>query len=487
MRRTTPRRFGIAVATVALLTAGLTGVVSNPTAAEPEEPTAYDRGYELGLQAYRYGFPLVTMQKTFRHQTSVNVPNRRGFGPVNRFNPVRAFTDPADRSVVAPNLDTLYAIAWLDLHKEPRIVHVPRVKNRYYVIPMMTPYTENFANLGSVGRTKPGDYAVVGPDDAGIKLPKGVKRIVSPYNRVWIIQRIYADNDSRADQRAVNRIQDKTTIVPLSKYGKKNWKPRRPQVRDTKVNEPGLPKGMKFYDRLSWLLEKYPAPEADAPLLEQLAEIGVGPGKRPSRDDTLDPELVDGMTDAVADGPAAVLADAHGLYGAGFAQHNGYLVTPTGTYGTDYALRAVVTQVGLGALRPNQAIYPLALLDRLGSPLTGAKRYVVHVPGDGLPPVRSTGFWSLTVYDSDGFLVPNPIDRFAVNDRTDLHVNEDGSIDLFLQASEPEDPQQAQNWLPTPDGSFHVLWRMYAPRPKAIPGVLDGTGWTAPALMPVAE
>lgn len=489
MRRTTPRRFAIAAAIVAL-SAGLAGTASATTTAEPRQPRqaeqsdVFEHGYELGLAAYRYGLPLVTTQKTFRHQTSVDVPNGRGFGPANRFNPVRSFTDPDDRSVVAPNLDTLYSIAWLDLSKEPRVIHVPRIKNRYFVIPLMSPYTENFSNIGSVRRTPPGDYAVVGPKHADVRLPKGVKKVRSPYDRVWIIERVYADNGSRADQRAVHRIQNAITTVPLSKYPDTDWKPRRPRNPDTTVDEPALPTGMAFYDQLGRLLAKFPPPKADRPLLEQLAEIGVGPGKRPSTDASLDPELVAGMEAAVADGPATVLADAQALYGQGFATYNGYLVTPTGRYGTDYRLRAVVTQVGLGALQPEQAIYPLALVDRTGAPLTGAKKYVIHIPAGDLPPVSRTGFWSLTMYDDDGFLVPNPVRRYVINDRSELHYNEDGSLDLFVQATQPADREQAQNWLPSPAGGFRILWRLYATQATQIPGVLDGSGWKTPAILP---
>lgn len=485
MRRTTPRRRWLAAAFLALLT-GLPAAAATAADTDQRDTAAYDRGYELGLKAYRYGLPLVTTQKTFRHQTSVDVSNDRGFGPVNRFNPIRRFVTPEDRSVVAPNLDTLYSIAWLNLSRQPQVIHVPRVEDRYFVIPLMSPYTENFANLGSVRRTPPGDYAIVGPDDHDVRLPAGVRKVRSPYDRVWIIERIYADNDSLADQKRVNRIQDRTTVTPLRRYGDRDWTPPVPRDPDTTIEEPPLPTGMTFYDRLGMLLERFPAPVADRPLLRELAEIGVGPGRRPSADDSLDPDLVAGMKDAAAAGAATVLGDAQALYGQVFNQFNGYLVTPTGAYGTDYRLRAVVTQVGLGALRSNESIYPLALLDRTGAPLTGAKKYVVHIPSGGLPPVSDEGFWSLTLYDNAGFVVPNAIDRFAINDRTDLHYNEDGSLDLYLQATQPDDPQQAQNWLPTPEGGFRLLWRLYATRTGAIPGVLDGTGWRAPAIVPAS-
>ena len=95
-------------------------------------------------------------------------------------------------------------------------------------------------------------------------------------------------------------------------------------------------------------------------------------------------------------------------------------------------------------------------------------------------------FWSLTLYDLAGFLVPNPIDRYVINDRTDLHYNADGSLDLYVQSTQPADPAQAQNWLPSPAGErFRLIWRLYATKPDQIQGVLDGSGWTPPAITAV--
>lgn len=475
-----PRTLARAALAATVAVAALTG----PASPAHADRSAYDEGYRLGLEAYRYGLPLVTTDATFASQTSVDVSNGRGYGPVNRFNPVRRFITPDDRSVVAPNLDTLYSIAWLDLRREPQVIHVPKIRDRYFVIPLMSPYTENFANLGSVDRTPPGDYAVVGPDDADVRLPRHVRRIVSPYDRVWIIQRTYADNASAKDQRRVNRIQDAITTVPLSRYPRRHVNAPAPRHPDTTADPVTLPSGLAFYDRLGDLLAQFPPPAADRPVLDDLAAIGVGAGRHPSANRRLDADTRAGMEAAIAAGQAGVLRDAQQIYGQGFGRYNGYLVTPTGSYGTDYRLRAVITQVGLGALLPEQAIYPLALLDRTGQPLTGARKYVVHVPAGGLPPVTSTGFWSLTLYDNDGFVVPNPVDRYALNDRTDLQRNADGSLDLFVQATRPTDPAQARNWLPAPAGGFRLIWRIYATRTSAIPGILDGTGWRAPAVLP---
>lgn len=421
------------------------------------------------------------MNKTFRHQTSVNVSGKRGFGPVNQFNRIKRFVDADDRSVVAPNYDTLYSIAWLNLKKQPQVIHVPKVKDRYFVIPLMSPYTENFKNLGSVKETKPGDYAVVGPDQGRVKLPKGVRRIKSDYTRVWIIERVYAEPESKKDLKRAHGIQKRTTITPLSKYGKKNWKPAKPKKKDTTINDPPLPEGLAYFNKLGKQLEKFPPPSADAAELAKLAQVGVGPGIKPA-DAGLNADTLRGLTDAVADGPASIDADVTTLYVTTAAAHNGYLVLPTGTYGTDYEFRAMVSKVGLGALVPSEAIYPLSQTDGNLAPLVGSKKYTMHIPKGELPPARA--FWSLTLYGLDGYFVPNSIDRYAIHDRTDLHLNPDGSLDLYIQSTKPTDPKQAQNWLPSPpDGAqIRLIWRIYDPKPREVPGILDGSGWTAPAI-----
>ena len=447
----------------------------------PASQADYDRGHELGLEAYKYGLPLLTMKKTYRNQTSINVPNGKGFGPANQFNRARKFANPRTRSVVAPNFDTLYSIAWINLKKQPKVIHVPKIKNRYFVIPLMSPYLENFRNLGSVNRTKPGDYAIVGPGQGKVKLPGGVRKIKSPYDRVWIVQRIFAEPESGKDIEKVHKFQKRTTVTPLSKYGKKNWKPAKPKKKDKKVDDYALPEGLAYFNKLGRELEKFPPPAADAAELEKLAEVGVGPGLKPA-DAGLDPDTLSGLSDAVADGPSSVDADVRAAYIAGFADHNGYLVLPTGTYGTDYKFRATVAKIGLGALLPTEAVYPLTLSDKTLAPLVGSRKFTMHIPKGQLPPARA--FWSLTLYDLDGFLVPNPAERYAIHDRTDLHFNPDGSLDLYLQNSRPADPDRARNWLPSPaDGrEYRLIWRIYDPKPKMVPGILDGSGWTAPTI-----
>ena len=155
------------------------------------------------------------------------------------------------------------------------------------------------------------------------------------------------------------------------------------------------------------------------------------------------------MRDAVTEGPANVQAQIAKHYVDEFGLHNGYLMANIGNYGTDYALRAMTDKIGVGALKPKIAIYAFTQTANDLTPLVGGSRYVLHLPADQLP-IPAKQFWSVTMYDSDMFLVPNPIDRYLINNRSDLHYNPDGSLDIYVQSEQPADPQQAQNWLPSP-------------------------------------
>ena len=185
MSRIVPGSFRLAAAVLALTALAILGSTTSQARAASAD---YTKGYDLGLEAWKYGLPVVKMDQTFRIQTSVNVPDGRGRGPVNRFSHVRVLADASARDVVAPNNDTPYSIAWLDLRRQPMVIHIPKV-NRYFVIPLYDPYTEDFRNLGTVAKTKPGDYVVTGPGQHGVKIPKGTHRIKSRYDRVWIIGR----------------------------------------------------------------------------------------------------------------------------------------------------------------------------------------------------------------------------------------------------------------------------------------------------------
>jgi len=504
MARCTPRGRGRLVAalalTASLFAASASSALATYDPSDPVQKAQYDEALDLGSQGYVYGIAVVNTDRVFRTNTSVDACDSASNGPVNRLCPQRQLLDPANHTVVAPNYDTLYQSAWLDLRKQPIVIHVPRGDGRLNVVPLLSPYQENFGNIGTgtSGLLAPGDYTVTGPKDHGKKIPAGTTEIRSPYDRAWIIQRTYVNNNDEADFPRVWAIQDATTLTRASRWGKKrkHVRPARPN-RDMTVDTatvPGTQPGddpLAFFDALNVQLGKFRPVAADAPLIDQLAKVGIAPGAAPvSANAKLSEATLAGLRDAIAAGKAKVNSTLTQLFSTGFAAHNGHLVAPTGNYGTDYAFRSVVDQIGLGALPKNVAIYPTAQTDRTGAPLNGAaKRYVVHLNGPSHPtnpqlPIPADAFWSLTMYDLPGFFVPNSANRYLVNDRSDLHYNADGSLDLFVQKDEPTDPVQRRNWLPAPAAGFRMIWRLYGTPADKIDGVIDGSGWKAGTVLP---
>jgi hypothetical protein len=456
---------------------------ASPRAGHPSPLTPYQRALQLGTEAYVYGYPLLDTVRVFRTSTSVNVPNGAGGGPVNAFSHIRRLAHPSDRTVVAPNHDTLYSMAWLDLRGQPIVVHMPVVRGRFTVFELVDPYTANFANIGSVGHP-PGDYAVAAPGWHG-RLPRGVGLIRSPYTRVWIIGRTYIRN--AADTPNVVRIQNRYSLTPLDRWGTRYVPPRPARVnrRSHTFTVPGTTPGsdpLRFFDALGDALRQFPPPRADRTLLASLAGVGIGPGLHPSTESRLNAAVRTGLRDAVAAGARQITADLQHEFLARAPQHNGWLVARTGRYGTDYAGRALVDRVGLGAPQSSLAIYPFTVTDSTLHPLTGATRYVAHISARYLPfPVRS--FWSMTLYDAHGFFVPNPAKVYLINNRSPVHYNADGSLDLYIQPGAPHSATQRHNWLPSPAGrAFRLIMRLY--RPTDVAGVISGRTWEPPTVLP---
>ena len=154
----------------------------------------------------------------------------------------------------------------------------------------------------------------------------------------------------------------------------------------------------------------------------------------------------------------------------------------TGRYGTDYVGRALVDKIGLGAPISSLAIYPFTITDRNLQPLNGSTRYVAHISKTYLPlPVRS--FWSMTMYDANGFFVPNQAHVYLINNRSNVHYNADGSLDIYVQPKAPSNALQRRNWLPSPAGrAFRLIMRLY--KPINVDGILNGTSWRPPTVLP---
>jgi hypothetical protein len=435
--------------------------------------------------AYTYAYPLVTMEYTRRALTNTIAP--QGFSaPMGQFVRMRQYPDAQFRAVTAPNADTLYTQAWFDVTKEPWIVSVPDMGDRYFLLPMLDGWTEVFASPGK--RTTGGKaqtFAITGPGWSGT-LPPGVTEYKSPTALVWLLGRIYCTGTPQ-DYAAVHALQNQITAVPLSAYGKP-YTPIPGAVDpsvDTKTavrDQVNALDGADFFRTFAELVKHNPPTAADAPMVQKLAKLGIIPGQ------DFDVAKVDpAVANAIAAAPKTAQATIMGWASEGVTAgdntvQNGWLFsTKTGSYGTNYLQRAYVTAIGLGANLPQDAVYPTSEGPSQGVKYNGTHRYVMHFDKGQLPPVR--GFWSLTMYDADYFFVDNALNRYTLSQRDNLGTNPDGSVDLFIQA-DPPPPDKTANWLPAPTGDFVLMLRMYWPQ-ETPPSIIDGT-WKVPPVTPVS-
>jgi hypothetical protein len=346
---------------------------------------------------------------------------------------------------------------------------------RYFLLPMLDGWTEVFQVPGT--RTtgdKAQTLAITGPNWKG-KLPQGVREYKSPTAIVWLLGRVYCTG-TPADYKAVHALQDKIKLFPLSSYGKTYTPP--PGTVDpaidmkTAVREQVNRMDAGAYFRLlAQLLKDNPPAREDAPILARMAQIGIVPGKDFDIAG-LDPAVAQALGDVPRTGVERIMAH---FKNAGRMENGWLFSTQTGSYGTDYLQRALITAIGLGANRPQDAIYPTSEMDASGKPYTGANKYVIHFDKGKLPPVN--GFWSLTMYDADYFFVANPLNRYTLSSRNKLVTNKDGSADLYIQSASPGKAKEA-NWLPAPTGPFKLMFRFYWPKEA----IIDGT-WKMPAVV----
>lgn len=492
--RTGRARTGLRALIAALALASLAGAAgAAPAAADFESERAAAEA--IGIRAYVYGQTLLDTERIFKSSTSVTVPGHTGYAPVNQLSHFTHLVTEREQTVVAPNADTIYSTGWLKLNAQPMVLHVPAAE-RFNVAELVDPWTTNFANIGqdASGLLPPGDYVIAGPSQlVGQEEVKGLKIVHAPYNRVWVIARTVTTGG--ADEAAAAAKQAEFKVVPLRKWAKYGlgYTPPPPAVEvtePTSYHVPGTKPGenaLKYWAALAHALKAFPPPAADAAILAEMATVHIGPGLVPTTRNSSRAALL-GLQEAVTAGPLRVLQIVRENFEAGFAAHNGWLVGNLGHYGTNYNLRAAADRLGVGALSPNVSVYPLALTDRTGVALTGAKRYVAHFPAGDFPvPVQA--FWSMTMYDGEGFFVPNALNRFALGDRSSMTFNLDGSLDVYLQSSQPASAVQAGNWLPAPAGPFHVIMRLYGTSEAALPGILEGGAghWTPPTILPCLE
>jgi hypothetical protein len=299
------------------------------------------------------------------------------------------------------------------------------------------------------------------------KLPEGVQAIDAPTPYVWIIGR--TKTDGLSDYDAVHNIQAGFKITPLSGWRKT---PEPVAVKlDPSVDMKTPPKiqvdrmaAAEYFAYAAEIMKLQPPHITDQPIIAQLQRIGFEPGA--SFDlGKADPTVKQALESAPGDAQKLMAWKVPTL--ARVANGWSMNTDTMGVYG-NYSLKlAIVARLGLGANLPEDAIYPLNLGDGDGRPLDGSSDYTIHFDQEMLPPVDA--FWSITLYDQEGYQVANSLNRFAVSSWMPFAYNPDGSLDLYFQNRSPGADKEA-NWLPAPVGPFDLTMRLYAPKSDALTG-----------------
>ena len=424
-------------------------------------------GYLVGEEEYVYGFPLVMMDVTREVMTAASKVGEYA-APVNQFARIRTYVNPDFKNVVRISVNSLWSHGFLDLDQEPMIVTVPDSGNRYLVMQALNMWTDDFASIGTrTPAMKSGDFLIAGPKWTGTA-PAGIKATFRSSTRyAWVLVQIAAQ--SAADFPAVNALQDKLKITPLSAWGRPYEPPATVLINAnvdltaTPFDQVRLMTGEMFFRRLATLLKHNPPYPADSGMMTKLKLLGIEPGK------DFDPGKLDAQVrkgiDAAPFNVWKVLAEGPYTMSA----TNGWLtMKDLGRYGTDYNTRAFIAYAGLGALTSDDALYPSAFVDGNGRALDAAYKYVIRFAKGELPQ-SGANVWSISQY-RENFYVRNALSRYVILSSMPLKYNADGSIDIYVQATSPG-PERESNWLPTPpSGMFNLSGRIYQPSKAMVDG-----------------
>lgn len=444
----------------------LTGCSDNDSATDPatdpvDVPISITEN-ELKEAVY-YTFPLMIMDATETVETNAEtfMPGTAR-APVNQLIHAVKMADASSTSVVTPNVDTYYSRLWMDMNKEPVVLEFPDVKDRFCNVQVLDAWT-NTTQLITDG----GTY-VFAKKGQKVTVPSGATLVEMPTGMGWCIIRIL--NNGEGDYANVKKIQDAMKTYPLSAYGNTGYVAPKGTYDASKDGNP-VKKCMamsleEYFAKANALMEKNPPLSFDTEIINRLKKLGIGPG--------LELKQIENGAEMFASIKASFKADAVKIAATNKKSIGGvwaYFKDPIGDFGQAYDFRAAVALVGLGANTNEVAIYPRADYDSNKEALHGTNSYTLHF--SSLPPVKEGGFWSITAYGDDDYLIDNPINRYNVTDRSEYKLNADGTLDVTLSASAPED---GTFWLPTGNKGFHLFMRMYLPDLKKL------DSWTSPTI-----
>ena len=421
--------------------------LSAPIASPGSAQLSSDSLAVLAREAYVFGFPALEAYRAMYQ--SLNAPG--GARPFNAFTHTMRLADPTFRRIVRPNNDTFYSVAWVDLRTGGVILNVPAAaQERYRSAQIVDQFTHNIAII-SDAHPATRRYLLVGPRwNAPVPVPAGIHAVIrSETGFALVLTRTAVNGPS--DSASAVAVQTQFALEPLNAG---TDAVAMPEYREEAANS------ADFVHYLNFVLGHSRVHHTEEELLQSFAPIGLR--STPAVDS---PAWTPADRAAMDRGVSEARERIRG--GAGLRQPRGSW-SMTDAWGDrermqgKYLQRATAALYGLFGLDREEAAYFGTSIDIEGERLRGEDRsYVLRFPPGSTPPVRA--FWSVTVYDSAGFLIRNPIGRYSIGDRTPgLRHDADGGLTIHLQADAPAVEYQA-NWLPVPKDFFSLTLRLYRP------------------------
>lgn len=418
---------------------------------------------EVAAEVYVAGYPLVVTVRTLQRLG--------GLLGVNQLTWQRSLAGPDSRTIVAPNRDTLYSVAVLDLRSGPVALTLPAVTDRYFTYQLLDAWTESFAYVGT--RTTGGRAGtwVISPPGWDGEVVEGAEHIQATTPQVFLLGRFLVDDE--ADVAEVTAISERAALQPLTTLTGGDPAPPPPALGEPAGTPQDVPADAGFFDELGDALAvNPPTTDLQRRLFARAEDLGIGPERHPTRDLDADADVRAVLDAGAAEGSRRIARAA----GRGAVEPDGGwgVDLEVGTYGDDTLLRALVARVGWGANVPEEAVYPVARVDADGHRLSGDHTYRITFPAGGLPPVDA--FWSLSAYGADMFFERHPSGRYTVGDRTPgLVLGDDGSLEIVLSHDEPPAApgDRPVNWLSVPEGRFVLMLRLYLPGQAILAGEYD--------------
>lgn len=433
----------------------------------------------VARDTYFWAWPMVNIYNrrlAFKQAPKVGLMNGTiPYAPLNRLAMLHDYIQPEQRWVACPNQDVAYGAGIAALDETPVVVQVPDFGNRFWVYQIVDLRTDSFAQLGAMYGTRPGFYLLVGPNWNG-KVPAGITKVFrAGTGTAFVVPRVFMD-DTAQDRAAIQPVLAGIDVYPLAEFDgtpkRHDWSRLPTLTSPTDDSSAGETKWVipeKFFDELPLVLKDAPPLPGEEARYAQINAVLSAASN--------DPALKRAMIDEATKTEKELIDPLLQFRNWGLPVGNHWTTTQNNAaFGTDYFTRTAVAKSNILVNAPAETKYLYQDLDATGQRLSGANRYTVTFPKGQTPPVD--GFWSLTLYDSNHFFVPNGLKRYSLGTKNrDLKFNSDGSLTLYVQAESPGAANES-NWLPAPAGAVFTLYlRAYWPKSS----ISDGS-WAPPPV-----